>query len=81
VLRPAGNRPVLMADLEKALLDYCYLRPELRTADDFASLRFNTDVLRDKLNLARLADYQTLFAHQRLNRCVGALLSLLPVHA
>jgi hypothetical protein len=55
VLRPAGNRPVLMADLEKALLDYCYLRPELRTADDFASLRFN--------------------------RCVGALLSLLPVHA
>ena len=41
----------------------------------------NTDVLRDKLNLARLADYQTLFAHQRLNQRVAALLSLLPVHA
>lgn len=81
VLRPAGNRPVLMADLEKALLDYCYLHPELRTADDFASLRFNTDLLRDKLDLARLADYQVLFAHQRLNQRVEALLSLLPVPA
>ena len=81
VLRPAGNRPVLMADLEKALLDYCYLHPELRTADDFAGLRLNTDVLRDKLNPARLVDYQTQFAHQRLNQRVEALLSLLPVHA
>jgi predicted transcriptional regulator of viral defense system len=81
VLRPAGHRPILMADLEKTLLDYCYLHPELRTADDFASLRFNTDVLRDKLNLVRLADYQTLFAHQRLNQRVEALFSLLPAHA
>ena len=81
VLRPAGNRPVLMADLEKALLDYCYLHPELRTADDFAGLRLNTDVLRDKLNPARLADYQSLFAHQRLNQRIEALLSLVPAHA
>lgn len=81
VLQPAGNRPILIADLEKALLDYCYLHPELRTADDFASLRLNTDVLRDKLNLVRLADYQTLFTHQHLNQHVAALLSLLPVHA
>ncbi len=81
VLRPSGNRPVLMADLEKALLDYCYLHPELRTPDDFAGLRLNTDVLSDKLNPARLADYQTLFAHQRLNQRIEALLSLLPVHA
>ena len=81
VLRPAGNRPVLIADLEKALLDYCYLHPELRTPADFAGLRLNTDVLRDRLNPARLADYQTLFAHQRLNQRIEALLSLLPAHA
>lgn len=80
-LRPVADRPVLMADLEKALLDYCYLHPELRTAADFAGLRLNLDVLREKLNPARLADYQTLFAHQRLNQRVRALLSLLPAHA
>ena len=59
----------------------CYLHPELRTAADFAGLRLNTDVLRDQLNPARLADYQTLFAHQRLNQRIEALLSLVPVHA
>ena len=77
VLRPTGTWPVLMADLEKALLDYCYLHPELRTVDDFAAMRLNTDVLRNKLNPARLADYQTLFAHQRLNQRIESLLSLL----
>lgn len=81
VLRPAGNRPVLMADLEKALLDYCYLNPELHTTDDFAALRLNTDVLRARLNYARLADYQILFANQRLNQRIRVLLSLLPAHA
>lgn len=80
VLRPMGNRPVLMAGLEKAILDYCYLNPRLTTAADFAALRLNTDVLQAKLDLARLADYQTLFAHQRLNQRVRALLSLLPAH-
>jgi hypothetical protein len=78
VLRPTGNRPVLMADLEKALLDYCYLNPHVCTADDFAGLRLNTDVLGDKINRRRLADYQALFAHQRLNQRVRALLSLVP---
>ena len=77
VLRPNGDRPVLMADLEKALLDYCYLHPELRTPTDFAALRLNTDVLQARLNPARLADYQTLFAHQRLNQRIKALLSAL----
>ena len=77
VLRPTGTWPVLIADLEKALLDYCYLHPELRTAADFAAMRLNTDVLRDKLNPARLADYQTLFSHQRLNQRIKSLLSLL----
>ena len=77
VLRPTGTWPVLMADLEKALLDYCYLHPELRTVADFAAIRLNTDVLRDKLNPARLADYQTLFSHQRLNQRIKSLLSLL----
>ena len=77
VLRPTGGWPVLMADPEKALLDYCDPHPGLRTAADFIALRLTTDVLRDQLNFARLADYQTLFAHQRLNQRIRALLSLL----
>lgn len=67
-------RPGLMGDFEKALLDYCYLHPELRTADNSAGLRFNTDVLRNS-SLRQL--YQNSFTHQRL----AALLYLLPVYA
>ena len=81
VLRFADNRPVLMADFEKTLLDYCYLNPQLRTTADFTALRLNTAVLHERLDAGRLADYQTLFAHQRLNQRVRALLALLPAHA
>jgi predicted transcriptional regulator of viral defense system len=81
VLRFADGRPVLMADLEKTLLDYCYLNPQLRTPADFAALRLNVDVLHQRLDVARLADYQALFAYQRLNQRIGALLTLLSSHA
>ena len=40
-------------------------------------LYFGYDVLQARLNPARLADYQTLFAHQRLNQRIQALLSAL----
>lgn len=81
VLRPAHDRPVLMASLEKALLDYCYLNPHLQNTADFVALRLNGDVLHERLDLARLADYQRLFGSQRLNQRIRALLKLLPAHA
>ena len=81
VLRPAADRPVLMATLEKALLDYCYLNPHLNTAADFAALRLNEEVLAQCLDQQRLADYQQLFNNQRLNQRVRALLSTVSLHA
>jgi hypothetical protein len=32
---------IKMAFVEKAILDYLYINPAVRTADDFASLRIN----------------------------------------
>ncbi|MGI4871814.1 MAG: type IV toxin-antitoxin system AbiEi family antitoxin domain-containing protein [Janthinobacterium lividum] len=80
VLRPAG-RPVLMANLEKALLDYCYLHPHLATAADFMALRFNAEMLLAQLNRRRLATYQVLFHHARLNQRIRVLLTTLEAHA
>jgi len=55
---PHYTRKVKMASPEKALLDYVYLHPELKTVDDFLSLRLNSDTL-NQLNLEQL---QTLVA-------------------
>lgn len=80
VLRPAG-RPILMANMEKALLDYCYLHPHLTTAADFEALRLNADVLLARLDRRRLATYQALFHHTRLNQRIRVLLATVATHA
>ena len=78
VLRPNSDgsqldRPVLMATLEKALLDYCYLHPHLATIDDFAAMRLNATLLRERVDPARLNTYLTLFDHQKLSGRIGVL--------
>ncbi|MBO0937217.1 hypothetical protein J2I47_11720 [Fibrella sp. HMF5335] len=72
--------PVLMADMEKALLDYCYLTPRLVAVADFAALRLNKQLLREHLDLNRLRDYLALFTQaiaysKPLNGQVDALLT------
>lgn len=70
---PSADRPVLIAHLEKALLDFCYLNPHLTTVDDFAGLRLNATLLRDQLDLQRLADYLHLFQTKRLEQRIRVL--------
>ena len=76
VLRPTGSatdRPVLMAYLEKALLDYLYLNTHLNSIDDFAALRLNATLLRDQLDRQRLRTYLDLFGMRQLTRRVAVL--------
>ena len=55
-----------MAFLEKALLDYFYLNPAVRTKDDFSSLRINREEILSQVNRERLTDYVHRFNHKRL---------------
>lgn len=73
VVNPSADRPVLIAHLEKALLDFCYLNPRLTTVDDFAGLRLNATLLRDQLDSQRLADYLHLFQNKRLEQRIRVL--------
>lgn len=78
VLRPTPDgspidRPVLMATLEKALLDYCYLHPHLATIEDFAAMRLNATLLREQVDPARMKTYLALFDQQRLSQRIGVL--------
>lgn len=55
------NYSFKIAELEKALSDFLYLRTDIKTSDDIESLRLNKDVLQKKLNLQKLADYAAFY--------------------
>lgn len=51
-----NNAPVLVADAEKAVIDYLYLYAALSSTDDFEALRWNVSLLRE-LNPGKLEQY------------------------
>lgn len=61
------NRPILIAEPEKAILDLLYLRHELNTGEGINALRLNTDILRT-LDNKRIEMYLSLFNSKALNK-------------
>jgi hypothetical protein len=55
---------IKMAFVEKAILDYLYINPAVRTADDFASLRINREGMLSRVSMERFTGYGP-----RLFRC------------
>lgn len=60
ILRNEGF-PILIAEFEKALLDYFYLNANLNTKEDLESVRFNTVEVQGKLNWEKFAQYAEIF--------------------
>ncbi len=73
-LLPGG---IKMAFMEKALLDYFYINPALRTEDDFASLRINKEEMLNRFNKKQLTDYMRRFSQKRLSKRMGHFLEWL----
>lgn len=65
-LVPSGNSVFKMAEPEKAILDYLYLNPRIKTIEDLEELRLNTPLLREKLNESKLEAYAGLFGSKIL---------------
>lgn len=63
-LLPSGIR---MAYMEKAILDYFYINPLVRTVEDYALLRLNREELLSRLDEERLSAYLSRFDHKRLS--------------
>lgn len=74
---PYLKQRYLMADIEKALLDYFYLNPNLRTEADFAELRFNREELLFHLNQEKMRRYLTAFGNHALTQRVLNLLQFI----
>ncbi len=73
-LLPGG---IKMAFMEKAILDYFYINPAVRTKDDFVSLRINREEMLSQVNRERLTDYVQRFHHKRLSKTMKHFLGWL----
>ena len=65
----SSSQPILMAEFEKAILDYLYLHPEIQTVADIEALRFNADVL-GGIDWEKFAIYLSLFDSRALEKRV-----------
>jgi predicted transcriptional regulator of viral defense system len=65
------NYFVKIASIEKALLDYFYLHPNLQTASDFDSLRINQEVLIEQVNEKKLNEHLGKYNQKRLSKRIN----------
>jgi predicted transcriptional regulator of viral defense system len=69
-----------IADLEKALIDYFYLHPNLKSGSDFISLRFNTEIVMEKINRQKLQKYLRKFSKIALSDRISKFLELMTMN-
>lgn len=63
-----GIQKILMAEPEKAILDYLYLNPHLKTRDDFAEMRINVDEFRARVSEEKFNHYLKNFESESLTK-------------
>jgi predicted transcriptional regulator of viral defense system len=62
---PQKGRPILMAELEKALLDLLYLNPSINNIAAIKALRLNASELK-KIDIKKIEQYLEIFNNQAL---------------
>lgn len=65
----------LIAEIEKAILDYLYLKDKINDIEDFYWLRFNKDILLEKIDMNKLKKYTKMFGSKALEKRVNLLIN------
>lgn len=63
-----GKHNFLMAEPEKAILDYLYLHPKLKTSNDFEELRINQDSFHTQVDLKKFRNYLKNFNNKSMTQ-------------
>ena len=63
-----GKQKLLLADPEKAILDYLYVNSNLKTANDFEEMRINGTEFREQINLEKFQKYLNAFGSRALTK-------------
>ena len=61
----------MVAEIEKAVLDYLYLNPHIKDAKDFEGLRFNVSEFKAKANMDKFKKYTKAFDSKALSKRVN----------
>lgn len=69
--------PVMIAETEKALLDYLYLSPIVKTVKDLEALRFNVYEIKQKVNWEKLQRYAQYYKSKVMNKKIQQLQKLI----
>lgn len=64
-----------LAEPEKALLDYLYVNPKLKTANDFEGMRINVDEFKLQVNLEKFKKYLEAFNNKQLFKRANTFLT------
>jgi len=65
---------IIIAEPEKAILDYLYLHTEIKTANDFSEIRINPESFRKQVHLKKFQNYLKSFANKTLAKRVQIFL-------
>ncbi len=71
------KRNILIAEPEKALLDYFYLNAQLRTANDFREMRINDDEFVNQINKRKFNKYLRAFKNKSLTNRTKTFLNII----
>jgi predicted transcriptional regulator of viral defense system len=63
-----GMQKLLLAEPEKAILDYLYSHPNLKTVEDFYGMRINIDEFKVQINFERFQKYLENFGSKQLKK-------------
>lgn len=72
-----NSKAFKIADMEKAVLDFFYLHPNLKSESDIISLRFNVEAFRQKSNRKKLQNYLRKFAKNALSERISIFLEFM----
>ncbi len=70
-----AKQKVLLAEPEKAILDYLYIHPKIKMASDFLAIRINMDEFKLQINLERFQTYLETFNSKQLSKRANIFLT------
>ena len=70
-----GQQKILIAEPEKAILDYLYIHPKLKTVADFEGMRINIYEFRSQINFERFQKYLKTFNNKQLSKRANIFLT------
>ena len=73
VLKGQGVLKYKIAEPEKAILDFLYLRADIKNGNDIEELRINADVFREIINQDKLNEYLAIFKSSTLSKKIKLL--------